>query len=206
MDRSLRHAGIWRLKGHETVLHGEDYTEYAHGFSTLFIRFHMTRDEEWDVSDIATYPHDRGIQSEYNVDVGLKDGEVRASCQCHFSAFWGIPCQHVARLAELFRERSDGRMDIRSLLLIGTLPLLSLFTKYWYKDQEEWLKTVLSEREKRVQEEHVDFEDDDAGDGTGEPAHIVVHEHVEMVRTQDTLNLANQSVRAVVTMGPHMLI
>ena len=63
MDLSLERAGIWGLKSHATVLE-KDVVEgavpiYAHGFPPPFIRFHIRRDEERDVEEIADNPHER---------------------------------------------------------------------------------------------------------------------------------------------------
>ena len=115
-----------------------------------------------------------------------------------------MPCQHMARLCEVFREISDGHWDIRSTVMVDTLPILSLFSTYWHKSQADWLRTVPSHRAKR--DSGYSDEDDDCPHAHGGDEGIRGGEQVEMTRTQDALNLANQSVRAAVTLGPHVLI
>ena len=205
MDLSLRRAGIWRLKEHSTILEGDNYNVYAHGFCPPFIRFRLRRDEERDVQELAASTHERRCEGEYDVDIACNNGEIKVACQCHFSAFWGFPCQHVVRLCELFRERSDGQFDIRSLLMTDTVPLLSLFSIYWHKDHTEWLQAIPSEREKR-DEQYGDHEDCAGDEEDCNVVGVVADEHTEMARTQELLNLANQSVRTALTLGPHTLI
>ena len=88
--------------------------------------------------------------------------------------------------------------------MVDTLQILSLFSTYWHKSQAEWLRTVPLHRAKLESgygEEDGDFLHVDGDLDTGGAG-----EHAEMARKQDTLNLANQSVRAAVTLGPHVLI
>ena len=76
MALSLRRAGIWRVKDHTTVLEGETYRDHAHGFPPPFLRFRLRRDEERDLDTVITEPHEQGIQSEYDVDIALREGTV----------------------------------------------------------------------------------------------------------------------------------